>query len=95
MLELMQSISTEEKESIKELNSFRDQPIFKIELDRVIEERCDELDYLLEDHEYEILHRVYKELAINIFHYTVFFKLKTSPGNKISHCTNKTNKFKS
>jgi hypothetical protein len=72
MLEQMRPLTDEEKEDLEiELPTGE---IYIIELDRVIEERCDELDYILEDHGHEILHRDYKTLATNIYHYKVIFR---------------------
>lgn len=48
--------------------------VFVIKLFKVIEERCDELDYLLEDQGYEILHREYISVATSIYNYEVYFK---------------------
>ena len=48
-------------------------PIYLIELDKVIEERCDELDNMIEDQGYEIIHRDYKIIATSIFSYKVYF----------------------
>lgn len=42
------------------------------ELEKVIEERCDDLDYYLEDQGYEILHREYKRVATSIYDYQVY-----------------------
>ena len=42
------------------------------ELDKVIEERCDDLDYYLEDQGYEILHQEYIRVATSIYNYRVY-----------------------
>lgn len=71
MIELKRPLTIEEKNELE--IDLPQGEVQIIELDRVIEERCDELDYILEDHGYEILHRDYKELAINVYHYKVYF----------------------
>ena len=40
-------------------------------LDKVIEERCDEFDLILEDDHFEIVDREYETIAANIFNYKV------------------------
>jgi hypothetical protein len=40
-------------------------------IDKVIEERCDEFDYTLEDDGYIIVYRDYEPAAASIFNYTV------------------------
>ena len=70
MSEQMRPLTDEEKEELEV--QIPEGKLFIIELDRVIEERCDELDYILEDHRYEIFHRDYKNLAVNIYHYKVY-----------------------
>lgn len=71
MLDQMRLLTDEEKKEVEiELPPGK---TYIIELDRVIEERCDELDYILEDHGYEILHRDYKILSTNVYHYQVYF----------------------
>lgn len=47
--------------------------VFFIQLEKVIEERCDELDCYLEDQGYEIIHRDFKTVATNIYNYKVYF----------------------
>lgn len=47
--------------------------VFVIQLFKVIEERCDELDNQLDDQNYEIIHREYKRVATSIYDYEVFF----------------------
>jgi len=44
---------------------------FIFSLDKVIEERCDEFDYQLEDQGYEIVHREFKRVATSIYNYEV------------------------
>ena len=39
----------------------------------LIEERCDELDYIIEENSYEIIDREYIALAANIYRYRVLF----------------------
>lgn len=47
--------------------------IFVIKLFKVIEERCDELDYQLEEEGYDILHQEYIRVATSIYNYEVYF----------------------
>lgn len=44
---------------------------FEFCLDKVIEERCDEFDYYLEDNGYEIANREMIPIATSIFNYKV------------------------
>ena len=48
--------------------------LFMVELNKVIEERCDELDNEIDDAGYEIIHREYIRVATSIYDYLVFFK---------------------
>lgn len=57
-----------------ELSHLEDDFIFMIKLEKVIEERCDELDYHLEDQGHMILHQEYKRVATSIYNYKVYFK---------------------
>ncbi|MBC77161.1 MAG: hypothetical protein CME64_14210 [Halobacteriovoraceae bacterium] len=45
-------------------------------LDRVIEERCDEFDYELEDEAYTIIKKDMEPIATSIFKYTVIASKK-------------------
>lgn len=62
------------KDQLKKYNLMdnKDQ-VFVIQLFKVIEERCDELDNQLDDQNYEIIHREYKRVATSIYDYEVFF----------------------
>lgn len=49
--------------------------VFVISLFKVIEERCDELDYIIDENGYEIHHREYTRVATSIYNYEVYFSL--------------------
>ena len=72
MLEQMRLLTNEERDELEV--QLPEGEVQIIELDRVIEERCDELDTILEDQGYEILHRDYKTLSTNVYHYWVYFR---------------------
>ena len=55
----------------KEFNLNSKQEVFQYCLDKVIEERCDELDYMLEDDGFEILDREMTRVATSIYNYQV------------------------
>ena len=44
---------------------------FRYSIDKVIEERCDEFDYTLEDDGFEIIHRDLMRVATSIYNYEV------------------------
>lgn len=44
---------------------------FEFGLDKVIEERCDEFEYELEEHGYEIFNRDYIRVATSIYNFRV------------------------
>ena len=69
MLHLKKEASSEQLEKFNINES-----CFVIELNKVIEERCDELDYELDEAGHEILHREYIRVATSIYDYFVFFK---------------------
>jgi hypothetical protein len=56
-----------------DLSEYASDTIYKITLHKVIEERCDELDYEIEDNGYEIIHRDMTRVATSIYNYDVFF----------------------
>ena len=72
MLEKMRPLTQDDELKLDQIDIPKGKA-YVIELDRVIEERCDELDYILEDHGFEIFHRDYETLATNIYHYRVYF----------------------
>ncbi len=45
--------------------------VYEFMLDRVIEERCDEFDYELEEEGFEIINRDLEPIATSIFRYRV------------------------
>lgn len=57
----------------QELKHLENEYIFHIKLEKVIEERCDELDYILEEEGYTILHQDYIRVATSIYNYLVYF----------------------
>lgn len=69
----LDSIKAEELIAENHLEVELSTDIYTIQLDKVIEERCDELDYILEDNGYDIIHRDMKPVATNIFNYTIYF----------------------
>ena len=62
------NLSVEEKKLYK---IPKETKAYRYSLDKVIEERCDEFDYILEDEGYEIIHRELKRVATSIFDYEV------------------------
>ena len=54
-------------------DKFKNQKVFFIKKEKIIEERCDELDNELESSGYEIIHREYITVATSIFNYEVYF----------------------
>lgn len=48
-----------------------DRDAFLLELDKIIEERCDEFDYELEEEGYTIVFRDMETAAVSIFNYKV------------------------
>jgi hypothetical protein len=71
MLEKIRTVSDREKQELQ--LDWPEGESFIVELDRVIEERCDELDMILEEHGYYIFHRDYITIATSIFNYRVYF----------------------
>ncbi len=59
------------KEKFKEFNIPQGAKAATYYLDKAIEERCDELDYMLEDMGYEIAHREMIRVATSIYNYEV------------------------
>ncbi len=60
------TIKQKEKLGIKS-----NQHAFEFQLHKVIEERCDEFDYYLEEEGFEILERDMQRVATSIYNYTV------------------------
>lgn len=73
MIELKEKITTKEKAKLSEEIKLPNGDVFKITLHKVIEERCDELDYLIEDSGYEIIHRDLNRVATSIYNYIAYF----------------------
>jgi hypothetical protein len=69
----LDSIKAEELIAENHLEVELSTDIYTIQLDKVIEERCDELDYILEDNGYDIIHRDMRPVATSIFNYTIYF----------------------
>ena len=69
MLSLKRKATLEEREQFK-----IKEDCYIIDLFKVIEERCDELDNEIDEEGYEILHREYTRVATSIYNYQVFFK---------------------
>ena len=63
------------KEDKKELfgDKHKDAVVYMNILEKVIEERCDELDYSLEAEGHQIIHREYITVATSIFNYQVYY----------------------
>lgn len=68
MLQLKRDATEEEKSKFNITEK-----CYVIELFKVIEERCDELDYEIDEEGHEILHREYTRVATSIYNYQVFF----------------------
>ena len=74
MIELKEKITTKEKIKLAEAVGLPNvDDIYKISLQKVIEERCDELDYIIEDMGYEIIYRDLNRVATSIYNYCVYF----------------------
>ncbi|MCT4641451.1 MAG: hypothetical protein N4A33_04080 [Bacteriovoracaceae bacterium] len=71
MLEKTRKLSIQEIEELP--INIPTKQAYIIELEKVIEERCDELDYNLEYQGYQIIHRDYITLSTNIYNYKVIF----------------------
>lgn len=69
MLSLKRKATLEEREQFK-----IKEECYIIDLFKVIEERCDELDNEIDEEGYEIIHREYTRVATSIYNYQVFFK---------------------
>ena len=63
-------ISLDNNEKVKH-NIPRDKEAILFELDKIIEERCDEFDYELEEQGYLIAFRDMETAAVSIFNYKV------------------------
>jgi hypothetical protein len=59
------------KEKFAQFNIPKGAQAFSYFLEKSIEERCDELDYQLEDEGFEIVHRDLNPVATNIYNYEV------------------------
>jgi len=70
MIDLRQNV---EEQELKEMNLETYDNVFKIKLEKVIEERCDELDHEIESCNFEIIHRELKRVATSIYNYDVYF----------------------
>lgn len=75
MIELKEKITTKEKIKLSEVVELPNIDIYKISLQKVIEERCDELDYIIEDMGYEIIYRELNRVATSIYNYSVYFHM--------------------
>ena len=69
MLSLKRKATLEEREQFK-----IKEECYIIDLFKVIEERCDELDNEIDEEGYEIIHQEYTRVATSIYNYQVFFK---------------------
>lgn len=70
--DLIEQITTTKRKALIEKYSLNDDcKLLQYTLEKVIEERCDEFDYQLEEEGFKIIEREFKRVATSIYNYQV------------------------